>query len=112
QFHDLILRSEEFAAKGDPAAAQLLAREVLAGNLSLKHWDNAVEQWIARLNFVAQEFPELEFPKIGEAAKLLLLEQLCQNASSYKEIKDKPVMPVVRSWLNPGQQQALEDLAP
>src|SRR5205823_14829258 len=95
-----------------PAAAQLLAREVLAGNLSLKHWDNAVEQWIARLNFVAQEFPELEFPKIGEAAKLLLLEQLCQNASSYKEIKEKPAMPVVKSWLNPGQQQALDDLAP
>ena len=112
QFHDLVLQTDEFAAKGDPAAAQLLAREVLAGTCPLKHWDNAVEQWIARLNFVATEFPELEFPKIGEAEKLLLLEQACQNASSYKEIKDKPVMPVVKSWLNAGQQQALEDLAP
>ncbi|HEX4641141.1 MAG TPA: ATP-dependent helicase HrpB [Chthoniobacterales bacterium] len=112
QFHDLVLGSEEFPAKDDPAAAQILAREVLAGTCPLKNWDNAVEQWIARANFIAAEFPELEFPTIGEAEKRLLLEQLCQGASSYKEIKDKSVMPVVKSWLNPGQQQALDDLAP
>ena len=112
QFHDLVLRSEEYPAKDHPAAAQILARQILAGTCPLKHWDNSVEQWIARINFVATEFPELEFPKIGETEKRLLLEQLCQGAASYKEIKDKPVLPIVKSWLNPGQQQALDDLAP
>ncbi len=111
-FHDLVLRSEEFSPGADPAAARLLAREALAGNCPLKHWDNAVEQWIARVNFVAAEFPELEFPRIDEAAKLLLLEQICQGATSYKEIKERPVWPVVKSWLNGGQQQSLDDLAP
>src|SRR5436190_6817352 len=56
-FHDLVLRSEEFSAAAEPAAAQLLAREVVAGTCPLKHWDNAVEQWIARVNFVATQFP-------------------------------------------------------
>ena len=111
-FHDLLLRSEEFSAANDPAAAQLLAREVLAGTCPLKHWDNSVEQWIARVNFVAREFPELEFPRINEGAKLLLLEQICQRAASYKEIKERPVWPIAKSWLNGGQQKALEDLAP
>jgi ATP-dependent helicase HrpB len=111
-FHDLILRSEEFAAAKEPAAAQLLAREVLAGTCPLKHWDNAVEQWIARVNFVTAEFPEMEFPRIDEAAKRLLLEQICQGAASYKEIKERSVWPIVKSWLNGGQQQALDDLAP
>ncbi len=112
RFHDLILRSEEYPAKDDPAAAQLLARQVVAGTCPLKHWDNSVEQWIARVNFVAAEFPEFEFPKIGEAERLLLVEQLCQGATSYKEIKERTVLPVVKSWLNPGQQKALDDLAP
>src|SRR4051812_20418872 len=112
QFHDLVLRSEEFPAKDDPGAARILASEVLSGNCPLKHWDNAVEQWIARVNFVATEFPELQFPRISDAEKLLLLEQLCQGATSYKEIKERSVMPVVNSWLNPGQQRALDDLAP
>jgi ATP-dependent helicase HrpB len=111
-FHDLVLRSEEFSAANEPAAAQLLAREVVAGTCPLKHWDNAVEQWIARVNFVAAQFPELEFPRIDAASKLLLLEQICQRAVSYKEIKDRPVWTIVKSWLNGGQQRALDDFAP
>jgi ATP-dependent helicase HrpB len=111
-FHDLVLRSEEFSPKSDPAAAQILAREVLAGTCPLKHWDNAVEQWTERVNFVATEFPELEFPRIDKAGKRLLLEQICQGATSYKEIKERSVWPVVKSWLNAPQQQTLDDLAP
>ncbi|MFZ1218553.1 MAG: ATP-dependent helicase HrpB [Chthoniobacterales bacterium] len=111
-FHDLVLRSEEFSPKGSPEAAQLLAGEVLAGTCPLKHWDNAVEQWIERTNFVAREFPELGFPPIDEAGKLLLLEQICQGALSYKEIKERPVWPVVKSWLSASQQQTLDELAP
>jgi ATP-dependent RNA helicase HrpB len=111
-FHDLVLRSDEFSPADDPAAARLLAREVVAGSCQLKHWSNAVEQWIARVNFVANEFPELAFPRIDEAGKLLLLEQICQGATSYKEIKERPVWPIVKSWLNGAQQQALDDLAP
>jgi ATP-dependent helicase HrpB len=111
-FHDLVLRSEEFSPKTDPAAAQILAREVLAGSCPLKQWDNTVEQWIERVKFVATEFPELEFPRIDEAGKLLLLEQICQGATSYKEIKERTVWPVVKSWLSAAQQQTLEELAP
>jgi len=111
-FHDLVLHSEEFSPKTDPAAAQILAREVLAGSCPLKHWDNTVEQWIERVNFVAREFPEWEFPPIDESGKLLLLEQICQGATSYKEIKERTVWPAVRSWLSVAQQQTLDDLAP
>ena len=35
-------------------AAALLAREVEAGTCPLKNWDNAVEQWIVRLNLLAR----------------------------------------------------------
>lgn len=111
-FHDLVLHSEEFSPKTDPAAAQILAREVLAGSCPLKHWDNAVEQWIERVNFVAREYPEWEFPSVDEAGKLLLLEQICQGATSYKEIKERTVWPAVKSWLSAAQQQTLDELAP
>jgi ATP-dependent helicase HrpB len=111
-FHDLILRSEDFSPKDNPEAARILAGEVLAGTCPLKQWDNAVEQWIERVKFVSREFPEREFPAIDEAGKLLLLEQICQGAMSYKEIKERPVWPVVKSWLSAAQQQTLGELAP
>jgi ATP-dependent helicase HrpB len=111
-FHDLVLHSEEFAPVSDGSAARLLAREVANGSLPLKHWDNAVAQWIARVNFVATEFPDLAIPAIDEPAKLLLLEQLCQGATTYKEIKERQAWPTLKSWLNPGQQQVVDDFAP
>jgi ATP-dependent helicase HrpB len=61
---------------------------------------------------VAGWFPELELPRIGEPEKLSLLEQICLGAFSYREIKERPVWPVVKSWLSPAQQRALDELAP
>jgi ATP-dependent helicase HrpB len=110
-FHDLVLRTE--AAKVAPAeATALLAREVIAGTCPLKNWDNAVEQWIVRVNCVAAWFPELGMPTIGDAEKLLMIEEVCRDAVSYKEIKDRPVWAAVKSWLTVLQQQQIEEVAP
>ena len=112
RFHDLVLRSNIATDVSKESAARLLAREVFDKTLTLKNWDNSVEQWIARVNFVAAHFPEMEFPRIGDAEKLSLLEQICHGAHSYREIKERAVWPVVKSWLSPAQQEALDHLAP
>jgi ATP-dependent RNA helicase HrpB len=111
-FHDLVLAEKKSERVPRVKAAAILAREVMAGTCPLKKWDHAVEQWIARLNFAAAAFPELELPPIGEADRALLIEQICQNATSYKEIKERPVAPVLKSWLSAAQQAALDQLAP
>lgn len=110
-FHDLILRSEPADVPTDEAAA-LLAKEVVAGTCPLKNWDNAVEQWILRVNSVAAWFPELEMPPIGDAERLLLIEEVCRGALSYREIKERSVWPALRSWLSAQQQQLIEQYAP
>jgi len=111
-FHDLVLTEKKSERVPPGEAAAILAREVIAGNCPLKNWDHAVEQWIARLNFAAAAFPELKLPPIGETDRALLIEQICQGATSYKEIKERPVAPILRSWLSAAQQAALEQLAP
>ena len=56
--------------------------------------------------------PELELPGFDEEDRSLALEQVCQGAVSYKEIKNREVLPAVRSWLSQGQQAALDAYAP
>ncbi len=112
RFHDLPLRNEPSLEVPREAAAALLARQVLAGTLVLKKWDHEVEQWIERVNCVADWFPEYEFPRIGEPEKLSLLEQICFGASSYKEIKERRAWPTVKAWLSATQLSALEQIAP
>ncbi|HET7625170.1 MAG TPA: ATP-dependent RNA helicase [Verrucomicrobiae bacterium] len=94
------------------AAARLLAEEVIAGRLALKEWDHGIEQWILRLNLLSQWCPELELPLITSEDRQHLIEQICHGAFGYKDIKDRDVKPVVKSWLSAAQQQLLEKHAP
>ncbi|MEX0804978.1 MAG: ATP-dependent helicase C-terminal domain-containing protein [Candidatus Binatia bacterium] len=56
--------------------------------------------------------PELELPALGEADRAAVIELICHGAFSHNEIKDKPVLPVVKSWLSRQQQAWVEEYAP
>lgn len=94
------------------AAARLLADEVLAGRLELHDWDEAVEQWVLRLNRLAQWCPELALPPLGEAERRHLVEQICHGSFSGRELKNKPVRKLVQGWLSAAQQALLSKHAP
>lgn len=93
-------------------AARLLAEQVIAGKLKLKQWTDAVDQWITRLNCLAEWYPEAELTPIDAEARRSLIEQICYGAFSYKEIKDHPVMAVVKSWLSQPQQLLVDQMVP
>lgn len=112
RFHDLVLRSEQSDKVPHEQAAALLAREVEAGTCPLKNWDNAVEQWILRLNQLAAWHPEFELPRLDDDDRRMLVEQICFGATSYKDIKERQVWPTVKSWLSAAQQDLLEKYAP
>lgn len=112
KFRDLALETKRLEPPPLEESARLLAEEVAAGRLVLKEWDNSVEQWILRLNFLAQACPELELTPIREEDRKLLIQQICHGAFTYKEIKDREVKRVVKSWLSPAQQELLDKHAP
>jgi ATP-dependent helicase HrpB len=111
-FRDLILQSAKLDAIPDERASEVLAKEVIADRCPLAHWSNDVEQWIVRLNCLSRWYPDLGLPVIDADARYHLVQQICHGAVSYKEIKERPVWPVVKSWLSPLQQQALDQFAP
>ena len=113
RFRDLVLEAK---VSSDDAplneAAALLTKEVLAGRLKLEAWDETVEQWILRVNRLAEWFPELEVNPITEADRATLIEQICYGELGYRDIKDKPVMPVLKDWLTAEQFAVLDDYLP
>jgi len=113
RFRDLVLESKQ-TAEEPPAgeAAALLAKEVLAGNIVLTEWNEAVEQWIVRVNCLAKWWPELEVNPITDADRATLIEQICYGSYGARELKDKPVMPVLRDWLLAEQLAVLDDYLP
>lgn len=113
RFRDLVLEAKSSSddAPADAAAA-LLTKEVLAGRIKLEAWDDTVEQWITRVNRLAEWFPELEVNPLTEADRATLVEQICYGERGYRDIKDKPVMPFLREWLRPEQLAVLDDYLP
>jgi ATP-dependent helicase HrpB len=113
RFRDLVLEAKPTADRPpEGEAAALLAREALAGRIVLTEWTEAVEQWIVRVNCLARWFPELEVAPITEADRATLIEQICYGAYGARELKDRPVMPVLRDWLLPEQLAVLDDYLP
>lgn len=113
RFRDLVLEARQTA--GEPPAGEaavLLAREVLKGNIVLAEWNEAVEHWITRVNCLAKWWPELEVNPITDADRATLVEQVCYGSYGARELKDKPVMPVLRDWLLPGQLAVLDEYLP
>ena len=111
-FRDLILESKEGGEPPKQQAASLLAERVASGDLKLKHWDQNVERWIGRLVSLSKWMPEMELPGFSEDDKLMVLEEICQGAKSYKDIKNREVMTVLSRWLSQGQQAVLDAYAP
>ncbi len=112
RFRDLVLEAKERDDAPSDAASRLLAEEVAAGRLELAKWDAPVDAWIRRVNFLAKHCPELGIPPFDEAARRMVIEEVCAGAVAYRDIRDRPVFGVVRGWLTHEQAMALESYCP
>ncbi|HEY7218661.1 MAG TPA: ATP-dependent helicase HrpB [Candidatus Binatia bacterium] len=112
RFRDLLLEEKTSDRPPVDEAAAILAREVVSGRLVLEHWDESVEQWILRVNRLRDWMPELKLPAIGEEERAVMIEHLCHGAFSYNEIRNRPVLSVVKSWLSRQQQTWVEEYTP
>jgi ATP-dependent helicase HrpB len=112
KFRGLALSAKRVDPPPTDAAAKLLADEIIAGRLPLPNWDHGVEQWLARLNFLCSNCPELQLPPFADDDKKHIIGQLCHGAVSYRDIKELEVKPVVMSWLSHAQRELLDKHAP
>ncbi len=101
----------------DPAepgedATRLLAEALLDGRCPMPQWTEKVEAWIRRVNFLAGVCPELDIPAIDQEGTRLLLQQFCDGAVSYSEVKKRDFFRILRTWLTEEQRGALEAYAP
>ncbi|HEX7617514.1 MAG TPA: ATP-dependent helicase C-terminal domain-containing protein, partial [Verrucomicrobiae bacterium] len=112
KFRGLALSAKRVDPPPADDAARILAEEIIAGRLPLPNWDHSVEQWLARLDFLCANCPELQLPPFTDDDKTHAIGQLCLGAVSYKVIKEREVRPIVMSWLSAAQKELLDKHAP
>ena len=113
RFRDLVLEAKANSEDVPlDAAAALLTQEVLAGRITIEAWNEDVEQWIVRVNRLAEWFPELEVNVLAEPDRATLIEQVCYGETSARGVREKEVMPVLRDWLTAEQLAVLDVYLP
>ena len=111
-FRGLMLTAKRVEPPPEEPAACLLAEKIMDEEIRLKHWDAKVEQWILRLNLLAEWCPEFELPAIDDEARRHMIESICMGAFGYKEIKERPVLPTLKQWLSAAQREIVDKHAP
>ncbi len=111
-FRDLVIDSQDRDAEPSPEATACLTKAVAEGILTLNGWDDLVEQWIARVDLLAEALPEHRIPKIGAAEREQIVHLACKGATNYREIKDRPILNLARSLLTAAHQQLIDKYAP
>ncbi|MEM7672903.1 MAG: ATP-dependent helicase C-terminal domain-containing protein, partial [Verrucomicrobiota bacterium] len=112
QYRDLTLAENETQEIDHEGAAELFADKILSGEWKLKHWDHSVDQWIERVNCIAQWSPDSGFSTVDEAGKRMILAEICSGSLRFKEIQNKPVWPAIKAWLPDMLLPLLDHLAP
>jgi len=93
-------------------AAAMLANQLGSNNMHLQGWDDAVKNWIARVCFLAEYFPEQNLPSYDNSDLAKIRLALCQGEYTYKAVRIKACLPFVKDILSREQISFVERMAP
>jgi ATP-dependent helicase HrpB len=111
-FRGLELHARMLQEVDPQQAAEIMAEEVLAGRLKLFKWDDQVERWIVRVNCLAEGCPDYGIPAIDEEARRAMVQEICLGAVCKRDLKNRAVWKVVKSWLSAAQLDMVDKHAP
>ncbi|MDD3695462.1 MAG: ATP-dependent helicase HrpB [Lentisphaeria bacterium] len=104
---------ESLRNDADPEkAAAMLAAQLESNNMHLEGWDQKVENWLARVRWLSEHFPEQKLPEYNEEDLRQARLALCQGEYSYKAVRGKDCLPYVQAIMSEQQRRFVENMAP
>jgi ATP-dependent helicase HrpB len=111
-YRGITIAREVTTAKPSKPSSDLIAEEFINGNQKLQRWDEEVEEWLARVDFLARACPDLGIEPLGEEDIKLVIAEICSGARSVAEAKTRPVMPVLQEWFGWDKTRLIDRHAP
>lgn len=112
RFGSIVVESTARPAKPSPQAAQILVEKVKDGTIALEHWNEAVEQWIARVRCVREWFPDRGLIAYDEDELDVVRAEIVSGAVRAGEVRERPCLDAVRNALSYGDQEFVRKMAP
>ncbi|HUI93931.1 MAG TPA: ATP-dependent helicase HrpB [Chitinivibrionales bacterium] len=93
-------------------ASSLLADIIIEKNMPLKGWDQAASDFINRVRWASEQFPDEKLPSFTEDDRRLVVHAMCEGERRYAIVRDKPALPFLHESLNCRQHRFLDSAAP
>jgi ATP-dependent helicase HrpB len=111
-YRGVTVRREVSAARPAKASSELIAEEFISGGEKLQKWDEEVEDWLARVDFLAGACPDLGLQPLSQEDKNLIITDICSGARSVAEARTRPVLPALLDWYGWEKTRLLDRHAP
>jgi ATP-dependent helicase HrpB len=112
----LVLDESRAPGATGPEVSRVLAEAALAEGGESFAEREGVEQFLARVDFVARTFPEAEFPPLGDEDVRATLAELCEGRRGFAELREAvrrgELTEALRRRLAPEQSRLLARAAP
>ncbi len=111
-YGSVVLEQSQSAASPSPEASTLLVRHALEPGGLGDSQHGEVQEWIARLSLVAQQYPGYDWPKADPTLLAEALECACENLVSLEELSRRPLVGYLEGLLTPQSAQLLAQVTP
>ncbi len=102
-YGDLVLEEDRQPAPPSPETGRVLAAAALAEGVERFVEPDRLEALLARLELLAQHFPDAQFPTPDRAWLERALGEQCQDARSFKDLQGRDLVAAAESALTPEQ---------
>ena len=111
-YRGITIRREVSSAQAGKPSSDLIAEEFISGRQKLSKWDEEVEEWLARVDFLSKACPDFGLEPLSEEDMKLLISEICDGAPSVAAAKNRPVLPALQNWFGWDKSRLLEQHAP
>ncbi len=111
-YRDITIRREIAAAKPDKPSSDLIAEEFTGGRQKFQNWNEEVDDWLARVEFLAKACPDLGIEPLTDEDLKLVIAEICSGARSVAEAKGRPVLPALEEWFGWEKNRLINKHAP
>ena len=103
---------KEYESPSKEDMQKAYSEELRSGNLNLKKWDVQVERFLERVSFITKNYPDYGITEFNDISKSILYDEICKDASSWKEIRNREVLPILINLFTGEEVNLLNNAVP
>ena len=109
---EVVLSRCESAEVTEEQRVDAYANAIVDSSLNLKNWNVQVANFIARVNFLASVYPELDMESFDKDTEYLIIKQICSSSKKWKEIRNSNVINFIYAHYGAEKIKLLDQAVP